>query len=68
MTIHGFLIIITVSYKGVGECVDPEGNGVNPGEGDGGGPSPPSEEQDKQLISNNWARPLRTPCKAPFKR
>jgi hypothetical protein len=33
--------------------MDPEGNGVNPGEGDGGGPGPPSREQNKQLISNN---------------
>jgi hypothetical protein len=33
--------------------VDAEGNGVNPGEGDGGGPGPPSEEQDKQLISHS---------------
>jgi hypothetical protein len=30
--------------------VDPEVNGVNPGEG---GPGPRSEEQDKQLISNS---------------
>jgi hypothetical protein len=63
MTIHGFLIIITVSYEGVGECVDPEGNGVNPGEGDGGGPSPPSEEQDKQLISNSGGH--KTPMGQP---
>jgi hypothetical protein len=26
--------------------------GVNPGEGNGGGPGPPSGEQDKQLISS----------------
>jgi hypothetical protein len=32
--------------------MDPDGNGVNPGEGNGGGPSPPSGEQDKQLISS----------------
>ncbi len=43
----------TVADKRAGECVDPEGNGVNLGEGDGGGASPPSEEQDKQLISNS---------------
>jgi hypothetical protein len=36
-----------------GECMDPEGNGVNPGEGNGGGPGPPSGERDKQLISNS---------------
>ncbi len=36
----------------MGECVDPEGNWVNPGEGAGwGGPGPPSEERDEQLIS-----------------
>jgi hypothetical protein len=29
----------TVSDEEAGECVDPEGNGVNPGEGDGGGPA-----------------------------
>jgi hypothetical protein len=33
--------------------MDPKGNGVNPGEGAGGGPGPPSEKQDKQLISNS---------------
>ncbi len=45
---------LNVADKGAGECVDPEGNGVNPGEWDGGeGPGPPSKEQDKQLISNN---------------
>ncbi len=42
-----------VADEGVGECMDPEGNGVNPGEGIGGGPSPPSGEQDKQLFSNS---------------
>jgi hypothetical protein len=31
--------------------MDPEGNGVNPGEGNGGGPGSPSGEEDKQLIS-----------------
>ncbi len=37
-----------------GKCVDPEGNGVNSGKGaGGGGPGPPSEELDKQLISNS---------------
>jgi hypothetical protein len=34
--------------------MDPEGNRVNPRKGaGGGGPGPPSEEQDKQLISNS---------------
>ncbi len=28
--------LIIVSDGGVGECMDPEGNGVNPGEGAGG--------------------------------
>ncbi len=38
----------------MGRCLDPEGNGVNPGwgGGNGGGPGPPGEEQDKQLISS----------------
>jgi hypothetical protein len=33
--------------------MDPEGNGVNPGKGNEGGPGPRSEEQDKQLISSS---------------
>jgi hypothetical protein len=33
--------------------MDPEGNGVNPGEGNGGGPGPPRGERDNQLISNS---------------
>jgi hypothetical protein len=41
-----------VADEGVGRCMDPEGNGVNPGEGNGGGPGPPSGKQDKQLISS----------------
>ncbi len=32
-------VYIIVTDGGVGECVDPEGNGVNPEEGDGGGPA-----------------------------
>ncbi len=32
--------------------MDPKGNGVNLGEENGVGPSPPSGEQDKQLISS----------------
>ncbi len=34
-----------------GRCLDPEGNGVKLRGGNGGGPSPPDMEQDKQLIS-----------------
>jgi hypothetical protein len=33
--------------------VDPEGNGVTMGRGVEGGPSPPSGEQDKQLICSS---------------
>jgi hypothetical protein len=33
--------------------MDPEGNVVNLGKGNGEGPGPPSGEQDKQLISNS---------------
>jgi hypothetical protein len=36
----------------VGRCLDPEGNGVNPGGGNGGGPSPPGRVQDKQLTTS----------------
>ncbi len=32
----------------VGHCLEPEGNGVNSGEGGEGGPGPPSREEDKQ--------------------
>jgi hypothetical protein len=39
----------SVSDRRVGCCLEPKGNGVNPGEGDEGGPGPPSREQDKQL-------------------
>jgi hypothetical protein len=42
----------TVADEEAGRCLDPEGNGVNPGGGSGGGHSPPSGEQDKQLISS----------------
>jgi hypothetical protein len=45
-------MILLVAYEGAGRCMDPEVNGVNPGEGNGGGPGPPSGEQDKQLISS----------------
>jgi hypothetical protein len=44
---------LIVADEGAGECMDPEGNGVNPGKGNGGGPGPPRGEQDKQLISNS---------------
>ncbi len=37
----------------VGECMDPEGNGVTMGKGAEGGPGPSRGEQDKQLIYNN---------------
>jgi hypothetical protein len=40
----------TVLDGEAGKCMDPEGNEVNPGKGLGG-PGPPSEDQDKQLIS-----------------
>ncbi len=55
----------SVRDGGVGECVDPERNGVNPGEGDGGGAGPPSEEQDKQLISSSGG--VETPMGQPEK-
>ncbi len=41
-----------VADEEAGRCLDSEGNGVNPGGGDGGGPGSPSGEQDKQLISS----------------
>ncbi len=43
---------IIVSDRKAGRCLEPEGNGVNPGGGNWGGPGPPSEEQDKQLITS----------------
>jgi hypothetical protein len=43
---------ISVSDRGVGCCLEPEGNGVNPGGGDEGGPGPPSREQDKQSTTS----------------
>jgi hypothetical protein len=33
--------------------MDPEGNGVTMGRGAKGGPGPPSEKKDKQLICNS---------------
>ncbi len=47
-----FIVFPSVADKGAGRCMDPEGNGVNLREGNRGGPSPPSGEQDKQLISS----------------
>jgi hypothetical protein len=47
------MYIVSEAYEGAGECMDTEGNGVNLGEGNRGGPGPPSGEQDKQLISNS---------------
>jgi hypothetical protein len=46
-------LAIFVADRGMGKCVDPEGNGVSLGKGAEGGPGPPSEEQDKQLICNS---------------
>jgi hypothetical protein len=36
----------------VGWCLEPEGNGVSPSRVNGGGPGPPSGEQDKQLTAS----------------
>ncbi len=44
--------VTTVADEDTGRCLDPEGNGVNPGRGNGGGPGPPGGGQDKQLISS----------------
>ncbi len=43
---------VNVSDREVGWCLEPEGNGANPGGGNGGGPGPPSREQDKRLTAN----------------
>ncbi len=45
-------IAVLISDRGVGCCLEPEGNGINPGGGNEGGPGPPSEEQDKQLTAS----------------
>ncbi len=37
-----------VSDGEAGRYLDPEGNGVNPGGENGGGPGPPGEKKDKQ--------------------
>jgi hypothetical protein len=44
--------IASVSNRELGRCLEPEGNGVNLGRGNGVGPGPPSREQDKQLITS----------------
>jgi hypothetical protein len=44
--------MVLVADEEAGRCLDPEGNGVYPGGGNGGEPSPPRGEQDKQLISS----------------
>jgi hypothetical protein len=51
---HFFVTIwfITVSDREVGWCLEPEGNGVNPGGRNGGGPGPPSGKQDEQLTAS----------------
>jgi hypothetical protein len=46
------MYIEIVSDGEAGRCLDPEGNGVNPGGGNRGGPGPPGGEQDKQLITS----------------
>jgi hypothetical protein len=43
---------LTVSDRGAGCCLEPKENGVNPGGGDEGGPSPPDRGQDKQLTTS----------------
>jgi hypothetical protein len=43
---------IIVSDREVGCCLEPKGNGYNPGGGDEGGPGPLSGEQDKQLTAS----------------
>ncbi len=45
--------VVSVSDREVGWCLEPVGNGVNPGGGNGGGPGPPSGEQDKQLTASS---------------
>jgi hypothetical protein len=39
---------VIVPDRRVGCCLGPEGNGVNPGRGNDGGPSLPDRERDKQ--------------------
>ncbi len=40
----------TVPDMRVGCCLGPEGNGVSLGERGEGGPGPPGDEKDKQLV------------------
>jgi hypothetical protein len=42
---------MVVSDREMRRCLEPEGNGVNPGRENGGGPSPPSREKDKLITS-----------------
>jgi hypothetical protein len=42
----------SVSDREAARCLEPEGNGVNPDRGNGGGPGLPSGEQDKQLFTS----------------
>ncbi len=43
--IHICIYSLTVSDEEVGRCLDPEGNGVNPGKGNGGGGGRPSGQE-----------------------
>ncbi len=45
-------VSLSVSDQEAGRCQDPEGNGVNLGGGNRGGPGPPGREQDKKLITS----------------
>jgi hypothetical protein len=44
--------VSTVSDEEAGRCLDPEGNGVNQGGRNGGGPGPLGGEQHKQYFSS----------------
>jgi hypothetical protein len=52
LEVIGPLTVVTEADEEAVRCLDPEGNGVNLGGGNGGGPGPPSGEQDKQLINS----------------
>jgi hypothetical protein len=43
---------VSDSDREVGWCLEPKGNGVNPGGGSKGGPGPPSGEHDRQLTTS----------------
>ncbi len=47
-----FHVGLPVSDRGVGCCLEPKGNRVNPGGGYVGGPGPPGREQDKQSTAS----------------